>query len=243
MSSLSPDTIGKLNDLMLKQAAYKPSAAVQQAIADKTLIMLVGATCMGKSTLMSSLAHANSYIRMASSITSRPPRPDDPSTYTYYEQSDKGLAPLFERIERGELVNYAINPYNHLVYGRAPTDYPGDVNIGDYFSSVVDQFRHLGFKQIIALTVVSEPADWLRRFENRFPPEHPQRISRLQEAAESLRWSLGQTHDHLWLVSKEDKQDEMVQNLYHVLEYGDDDNQQAPKLALACLELIESMLA
>ena len=41
-----------IQELIAGQNTYQPSAETKQLLADKTLIMLVGATCMGKSTVM-----------------------------------------------------------------------------------------------------------------------------------------------------------------------------------------------
>jgi len=201
---LSNQTIQKLNQLHLAQDAYKPNPDITDQLTAKTIVMIVGATYEGKNRVMETTTQLNERFSIAGTRTSREPRQDDDrSRYVYYQNSDEGLSAVLGNIERRSMVQYAVNPYSQLIYGTAIDDYPGEYNLKDVFSSAINNFRHLGFKKAIAITIITDPTVWLARFEERFPRGHPQRQARRDEAVESFTWSLSQTHDHYWVQNIE----------------------------------------
>lgn len=239
--TLSATTVQLIDELHEQQAVYRPSKAVSDQLADKTLIMLVGATCMGKGTVMQLVAQTQPDIDVVGTITTRPPRPDDVVRYTYYDQTNEGLQPLFDRIKQGELVQYVVNPYNKHIYASDIDDYPGEICIGDYFSTVVKPYKTYGFKQIIPITVVTDPTSWRRRFELRFPEGHADRLARLQEAQQSLDWSLAQTEEHFWAVNRDGDSKTAVQDILDALADKSDNAAEARALAQDCLTLIKQL--
>lgn len=198
---ISEATGRRLQELFASQNDYRPKLEITAELQQKVILMFIGATCEGKNTVMEAVAQLDDRFRIAGTFTSRPPREgDDAARYTYYENSDAGLQPLFERIDRHEVVQYAVNPHAQLIYGSEPKDYPATYNLGDVFSSAVTSFRQLGFRQATALTIITDPKTWLGRFEARFPAGHPQRQARRDEAIESFNWSLAQSGpDHFWV--------------------------------------------
>lgn len=197
---LSDQTIQKLNQLYKMQDDYEPNAAIADQLAGKTVIMMVGASCEGKNMIMDTAAQLDNRFRITGTRTSREPRDsDEPGRYTYYQNSDEGLRGVLEKVEQHQMVQYAVNPYSQLIYGSSIEDYPGEYNLADVFSSAVDNFRKLGFKRTVTITVMSDPNTWLQRFNERFPRGHVQRQARKDEAIESFTWSLSQTQDHFWV--------------------------------------------
>jgi hypothetical protein len=189
----------ELQSLQSTQNSYRPRAAIVRELARKTIVMLVGATCEGKSTIMHTIANLDDRFGPAGTLTTRPPRDDDGPRYTYYEYSDTGLRPLLNKIKDRRLVQYALNPFNLQVYGSEPEDYPYDYNLLDVLASAVQGFRQLGFGRLHTITLNSEPEAWLSRFGERFPPGHEQRRARRDEAIQSFSWSLAQSDtNHLW---------------------------------------------
>jgi guanylate kinase len=198
---LSDQTIEQLNKLFHAQESYEPNMAIADKLAEKTIVMLIGATCEGKNAVMDTAAKLDKKFQVAGTRTTRDPREgDDEKRYTYYKNTDEGLAELFDAIENREMVQYAVNPYAQLLYGSMIDDYRADYNLADVFSSAVDNFRRLGFQKALAITIVSSPEAWIERFEARFPVGHEQRRARRDEAIESFTWSLSQDDaDHFWV--------------------------------------------
>jgi guanylate kinase len=197
---LSDQTTQKLNRLFKTQENYRPNPDIAAKLATKTIVMLVGATCEGKNLVMSTATQLDKNFHVSGTRTSREPREgDDTGRYTYYQNSDEGLRSVLESIEHHEMVQYAINPYAQLIYGSTIDDYPSEYSLADVFSSAIGNFRQLGFKQAIAITVISDPVVWLERFEKRFPRGHAERQARRDEAIESFTWSLSQNKDHFWV--------------------------------------------
>lgn len=191
----------ELEHLYEQQSAYRPNPEIAAELKNKVMIMVVGATCEGKNAVMESALGFDNQFAVVGTIVSRPPRDEDnPDAYTYYPHSDDGLKPLLKRVEQRELVQYAINHHTKYIYASDINDYPGIYNMGDVVSNAVDNFRNLGFKRAVAITVISDPEAWVRRFEKRFPFGHPQRAARLAEALESFKWSLAQPDNgHYWI--------------------------------------------
>lgn len=201
---ISVETEATLRRLLAEQPTYKPTADILEKIQHIRMICFVGASCMGKTTLMDALVALDQRTYgKTRNFTTRPPRADDdPRRYYYYEHSDGGLQPILERIAQHQNLQHNINPYTLTMYGSEIDDYPHRYNLGDIFSSSIDGFRQLGFGELRVLSVVT-PADiWLQRLEERFPEGHPSRAARLQEAVDSLAWSLAQTAtDHCWIIN------------------------------------------
>jgi len=240
---LSDKTKEHIEALLAAQDNYRPGAETRAGLSEKTLIMLVGPTGVGKSTVMRELTMLNPEISVVGTITTRAPRPDDQlERYTFFEHSDDGLQPLFDKIAHGELVQYVVNPFSHQIYGSSLTDYPSDVNVGDYFSSVIEPFHDYGFGHITAITIVTSGESWLSRFNERFPVGHPQRQSRRAEAITSLEWSLGEHwYPHYFVFNPDGGPQGAANDIVAVL-CGKTPDQEGPRrVAQQCLEAIRNL--
>lgn len=183
---------------------YRPETAIVSQLSHIHFACFVGASCMGKTTLMDGLvAFDSKRYGKTRNFTSRPPRTDDdPKRYYYYEHSDAGLAPVLERIAARQNLQHNINPYTLIMYGSELSDYPHLINMGDIFASSIDGFRQLSFGKLWVFSVVTDPDTWAARIEERFPAGSPHREARLREAVDSLAWSLAQNSaDHAWVVN------------------------------------------
>lgn len=202
-TTLSPQTLAQLQELRAQQAAYEQRPEDRQKLADRTVLAFVGAACEGKNTLMDATVALDKRFHVIGTVTTREPRESDKGLpYTYYEHTDAGLQVLFQDIRDRKLVQYFVAkqaPFH--VYGSDTGDYPGEYNVGDYFAGSIADMRSRGFKKVIALTVITRPEIWLKRFEERFPPGHELRTYRRDEAIESFEWSLAQPTDgnHFWV--------------------------------------------
>jgi guanylate kinase len=229
---------------MNEQPSYKPRPEIVSQVAHKDVWCFVGASCMGKTTIMQKLLRLDSAYGEFIVFTSREPRPEDNKTrYTYYEHSDKGLAELLDRIEHKSVLQYNINPFSLLVYGSEASGYPYQHNIGDILASSIDGFRQLGFQNVHVVSIVTNFQDWLHRFNQRFPPGDSRREARRLEASSSLRWSLAQTNapDHYWLVN-DHAPHVVTQELLASLAMPPAPSPLAIALAQDCLRGIEEMV-
>jgi guanylate kinase len=236
--TLSPATLAELDRLYAIQNSYRPSEAIAAQLAGKTILMLVGPTCAGKNTVMEAVTKADERFKVVGTFTSRDPRPSD-QNYTYYQNTDQGLQPILADIAKRRVVQYAVNRHAHLLYGSSPTDYAGEFNLADVFSSAVDQFQQLDFSHTLVISVATDPAAWLRRFNERFPAGHPQRAARRSEAIESIKWSLNQTaSDHYWIVNTDNRPIIAAQAVIALAE-GNGPRTQAHTLAQAMLKTVQ----
>lgn len=241
---ISEQTKQLLLQLLAEQPTYRPKQAVLDQIKGKRMVCLVGASCMGKTTIMDTLVRLDPRFGKSRNFTSRPPREDDDSSrYYYYEHSDKGLAPIFDRIRAGELLQYNINPHTLHVYGSEASGYPHDINLGDIFSSSIDGFRQLGFGDVRVVTIVTNPSVWQARVNARFPVGSERREARLKEAVTSLEWSLAQTNpDHCFIISNDGQAEAAANALRASLNGQQPDQTEARQLAKACLAAAKEML-
>lgn len=241
--TLSSTTLAELDRLYQAQNTYQPGEPIAAQLAAKTLLAFVGPTCAGKNTVMEATAKADKRFKLVGTFTSREPRPDD-QNYTYYQNTDEGLRPILADITGRRVVQYAVNPHAHLLYGSNLGDYAGDFCMADVFSSAVDQFRQLGFGRTLVVSVATDPAAWLQRFNARFPIGHPQRVSRRSEAIESLEWSLSQTAaDHHWIVNVDNQPEVVVQAVIALAAGTGAGNPAARGLAEATLQTVRAVSA
>lgn len=242
---ISHETEELLWRLLAEQPSYKPIATIRKQIADVEVICFVGASCMGKTTLMQQLVAKDSAYGEFVVFTSRQPRPEDnQARYTYYAHDDEGLHPLLERIKRREVLQYNINPFNLHVYGSEVTGYTHRYNIGDIFSSSIDGFRQIGFKKVTVISVITTPAAWRRRFDERFPVGNPHRQARLLEAASSIKWSLTQTRaEHAWVINRDGESATALDDVQNILVGKSVQDDTARQLATDCLSLVEGLRA
>ena len=240
---ISAETEGRLRRLLNEQPSYKPGPDILAQILSKDVSCFVGASCMGKTTIMEKLLELDPTYGEFIVFTSREPRAEDNKTrYSYYEHSDEGLAELLDRIEHKRVLQYNINPYSLLVYGSEAAGYPYQHNIGDIFASSIDGFRQLGFRTVRVVSVITDFHDWQQRFNLRFPPGDPRRNARLLEASSSLRWSLAQTDspDHYWLINNHTP-DDVAQDLLNRLALPPAPDPRAVAMAQDCLRGIEEL--
>lgn len=240
---LSDKTKQHIKTLLASQDDYRPSTETRLGLSEKTLIMLVGPTGAGKSTVMRQFTTLDPNISIVGTITTRAPRHDDHiERYTFYEHSEAGLQPLFDNISKGKLVQYVVNPYSHQIYGSSLSDYPSDVNIGDFFSNVIEPFHDYGFGRVIPITIVTSGESWLNRFNQRFPVGHPQRASRRAEAITSLRWSLDKHKTaHFFVLNPEGSAMEAAKDIAMILNGGLPNQAQARAAAKECLAVIQKL--
>lgn len=169
----------------------------KEPLAEKILVMVVGPTAVGKSTVMNRVVELDSQFGRVSGFTTRDKRSsDEVGLYRYVSRQEA------ERIiGSDQLVQYALNPANDQVYGTEQNDYTDTFNMKDTLSTAVENFMKLPFERhmVVSLTVAVE--SWLQWLNERHPKGSPERKTRLQEAKRSIEWSLAQHKNHSWIVN------------------------------------------
>lgn len=234
---ISRETEERLRRLLEAQPTYVANQSVTDQIHGKSVVGFVGATCMGKTTIMQALIASDPKTFGEFIVfTSRAPRENEnQSRYTYYDHTDEGLAELLDRIEKHEVLQYNINPFSLYIYGSEATGYPHPQNLGDIFASSIEGFRQTGFGHFQAISIVTDPELWRQRLDERFPAGHPGRKARLQEAISSLEWSLAQKNsEHAWVINT-GSPERGAESVKRTLTGRIDDQAYARHLAQGCL--------
>jgi len=193
-----------------------------ESLQDKTLVMLVGPSAVGKSTLMNVVVKQSDSFKRVSGFTTRAPRTnDEPGLYRYVTSEEAK-----ERIRDNRLVQYAVHPSTGVIYGTEPSDYPGKYNLLDTLSSVVLELRTLPFQTSITISLTAPAEQWRTQFLTRYPTQSEDALKRLAEAKLSIEWSLAQTDNHVWLNNPRGKLQHTAQRLIAIAsqgQTGDDD--------------------
>jgi guanylate kinase len=171
---------------------YQPAPAVIEHIGRVTLLMLVGPSGVGKSTLIK-----HSGLHFVPSDTTRMPRPGekdgvDMNFRTDYDQ-------LAADIKAGNFVQIAPFATGEL-YATKYSSYPeSGAAVMPVMAEAVPLFRKLGFEKTISAFVVPPSyQEWMRRMsEQQMTVE--QRAKRLSEAKISFEFGLSDQQTHFIL--------------------------------------------
>lgn len=207
-------------------------------IADKHLVMLIGPTAVGKSTVMNAVVAQDNEFKRVLGFTTRPPRSnDEPGQYRYMSHQT-----VEELIAAGQVLQHVVNPANGHVYGTTGADYPGRYNVKDTLSRAVADFRQLPFEstRVISLTVPAGP--WHQWLDMRYPEPSTERTMRLREAKESIEWSLQQTASHTWLINQPGRENDVAKSLIDMVR-GGESQYSVPQEAQKLLRLVNDLLS
>lgn len=165
---------------------------------DKTLIMLVGPSAIGKSTLMNEVVSIRSDFGRTTGFTTRDPRPnDEPGQYRYLTKDD-----VQKKIAQKSLIQYAVFPTTGQIYGTETIDYPSKYNLKDILANAVADFRALPFARTVTISLAAPAEQWQQWFLARYPKPSQEAKMRLEEAKLSIEWSLQDEQTH-WLINSE----------------------------------------
>jgi guanylate kinase len=181
----------------------------ESSLLDKTLVMLVGPTAVGKSTLMNAVVARHPEFKRVTGFTTRDPRPnDEPGQYRYLSEQSLG-----QLVKQNHILQQVTNPANGQIYGTTAEDYPGTYNLKDTLSIAVDAFKRIPFKQHQTFSLTVPVESWRQWLLQRYPDPSDERTSRLLEAKSSIEWSLGQTSAHQWVVNHQGSIDAVADRL------------------------------
>ncbi len=189
--TISQATRERIDNATRQRERYTPNSRVLSELANKSLVMVVGPSAAGKSTVIDHLASTDDRFGKVRSFATRDPRPDDtPETMQTFERTDEAYAEILRAIETGDVVQYVPFPASGDIYGTFSDSYPGEYNLVPALSQSVAGFEALPFRSHHTVGLVTEPAYWGAWLESRAFDERT-RNKRLAEATQSLEWLLG----------------------------------------------------
>lgn len=172
-----------------QEATYEPNESVKSVLSNKSLIMIVGPSAVGKSYIIDRLVMEGRHFGKVRSFSTREPRPDDvPSTMQSIPDSD--VDDLIDRIKSGDVVSYMTFSATQHIYGTFADSYPAQYNLMPTMARSVATYQKLPFKQTTVVGVVTSPDNWKKWFNERSFASESERIGRLEEAYESVQWIL-----------------------------------------------------
>lgn len=163
------------------EARYMCSDVVKAQLSKLEFVATVGATGVGKTTIME-----RSGIPYDLSDVTRSPRKQEKNGVDYNFRTDYDK--LWSELENGDFVQYTISQ-TYEFYGTKASAYPDDgfCTMGVY-ANLLNFFKSLGFHSVIPIYILPPNYhEWMRRAEVN---THDQPIKRLLEAKESIELAL-----------------------------------------------------
>jgi guanylate kinase len=185
---------------------YQPAADVLSQARNLELLMVVGPSGVGKTTLIQ-----GSGLAYVPGDTTRTPRPEEKNGEDYYFRSD--FDQIAQEIHAGRFVQVAIGPGGDF-YSTKATSFPASgVATMAVLADVLPIFRNLGFKKTISAFVTPPSYDeWMRRLLiHRLSPE--QFAKRIEEAKRSLELSLNDPEMHFIMNDEIDPAENQLASL------------------------------
>lgn len=209
-----------------------------ESLSNKTLVMIVGPTAVGKSTLMHEVARLDSRFGYVRSFTTRPERDGEASTYRH--MSEHAATRLYDE---GKTVTFFRHPTTQVIYGTTAESYGHEFNLLDTLSGSVELYRSLPFERTITISLTTDPDEWLEWIQNRFPNPSEERTKRLREAIASIEWSLSQAGDHYWVVNQPNDLQKSARRIIDIVSGRSIDGTPQPPEAAKLRERAKSLLS
>jgi guanylate kinase len=205
----------------------------------KELVMIVGPTAIGKSTLMNHVMEMDRDFGRVSGFTSRPAREnDEPGMYRYVTADEASVI-----ANSAETIQYVLHPTTGIMYGTQVQDYPAKYNLLDTLSDVVEELRDLPFRRTTTISLTTDAESWERWLHDRYPVPSLERKKRLQEAINSIEWSLRQTSNHHWIINRPDKIDDVANQLILAVKTSSNEPTDVPPEARRLREIARTLLS
>jgi guanylate kinase len=183
------DLIRILPDLVRN---YQPLPEVRVRIANVELLMIIGATGVGKTSIIKRLG-----IPFVITDTTRPVRPDEIDGSDYYFRTDYDQ--LVAEIKERKFVQVNIFSTGDF-YGTRASAYP-ELGLAVYaiVADRIPEFRQMGFNETIS-AFITPPSflEWMGRID-RHNAEREQLSKRLDEAKRSFHFALNDKQTHFIL--------------------------------------------
>jgi guanylate kinase len=173
------------NELSQLVANYRPEPAILAGLSAVRLVMVVGPTGVGKSTLIKA-----SGLPEAIGDASRPPRAGEVDGVDYHFRT---LPEMIAEARCGRYVQLALGSEDDLKATHADSFPPQGPVIFAVAAAAVDTFRRLPFATTVTLVIVPPDYEvWMRRIGNHHTA--PDKLAlRMEEARRSYEFALQDT--------------------------------------------------
>lgn len=185
---------------------YRPSSSVTSHVGSINLLMVIGPSGVGKSTLIE-----QSGLALVPSDTTRDARPGEKDGIDMYFRTD--YQKIVDEIKNGDFVQVAVGSGGDFYATRA-SSYPADGWAAmPVMADVVPIFRELGFKKTISSFVVPPTfEEWMRRMgSHKLAPAELKK--RLAEARRSLSFALQDASIHFILNEEIPSAEKQIKDL------------------------------
>lgn len=182
-----------------------------EALSDKILIMIVGPSAIGKSTIMTAATELRDDFSYVRAFTTRTERPGDQGTYDYISKEEAEALQA-----NGRAVTYVTFPTTGMIYGTTVKSYQTRYNLLDTLANSVETYRRLPFERTVTISLTTRADTWQQWFLARYPEPTDDAQKRLEEAKLSISWSLAQDHDHHWLINQPEHTRDVAQALIQI---------------------------
>lgn len=241
---LSPQVAARLAQAAQMQTTYAPNASVSEQLQKKNLVMFVGPAAVGKSYLMNKIVDQDIDFGRVSVFTTREARDDDePGMFRNIPHDDTNVSALLDKIQRGEVVQYAVHPTSGRIYGSEITDYSKPFNMLATLSGIVNSLRQLPFETTHVIGLAVDPDIWLQRLNGR-PMDPDERVKRLNEAVVSLQWLLDMANmqEIKWVNNTSSDETTAVQSVINAVKFNKPGDKIALRVAHSMLERLQKEL-
>lgn len=243
---LSPTVAARLMQASANQISYKPNTAIAEQLKQKNLVMFVGPAAVGKSFLMNRIMQQDIDFGRVSVFTSREARPDDElGMFRYIPHDDEHISQLLDKIEIGEVVQYAVHPTSGRIYGSEISDYAKSFNMLATLSGIVNTLRQLPFQTTNVIGLAVDPDIWLSRFYGRYVEPSEEQRKRLLEAVVSLKWLLTPSNNHqkiTWVDNTSANETAAVQAVIDAVKFNKPSDPTTLRIAQSMLERLQKEL-
>lgn len=216
--SLSPEVQARLDEADKNQEHYRANEEQRRGLGEISLYSTIGITLAGKTTVAANAERiASDKIHPVLTTTTRPAKPGEPLDAMHFVPHDnEHLADMLDQIDHGELAQYVVHPTGYI-YATYLHDYRPDAhNIMPTLSSTVDYLSTIGFGSYRQIVVTPDINAWQRNFAHaNYNPRET--VKRLEEAVQSLTWSLDNKDKVQWLWNREGEQQATAQRFLDML--------------------------
>lgn len=176
--------VKQLTDIANK---YEPSIEVLNKIRNKKLLCLIGASAVGKSSIMKELVDNHGIPEVLSFVTRK--QRDENDRYHFIDKTPENLQVLIENAKHGDMVNLFVHSGTGDTYGTWPADYEKSPCVLGVTSASYEKIEDLPL-MTTPIAIVADPEIWRHRITER-PDLTPEQIKiRAIEAEISLKWCL-----------------------------------------------------
>lgn len=171
---------------------YEPLLDAKRRISNVNLLMIVGATGVGKTSIIKRLG-----VPFVITDTTRPIRPDEINGSDYNFRTDYDQ--LAKEIKERQFVQFNIFSTGDF-YGTKASSYP-DLGFAVYavVANIITEMRQLGFDDTTTAFIVPPTfEEWMHRIDH-VNMERDQLTKRLEEAKQSFSFALSDQNTHFIL--------------------------------------------